>query len=156
MDEAREAYLFGSVPSGLFRVFTGSARYFFADLLTHMAEDPFGQSGEIATRKRVFAAIEEFIDRAGRATVAEALSGGGTQAAAGQTYSVSGGVNRKNVNSRTEAPPDPTNLGPSEGPTSDKTAKTIQTEKKARLLRHPDRAFSGRAESLRIPKRLVF
>ncbi|QEL22416.1 hypothetical protein FQV39_07435 [Bosea sp. F3-2] len=86
MDEAREAYLFGSVPSGLFRVFTGSARYFFADLLTHMAEDPFGQSGEIATRKRVFAAIEEFIDRAGRATVAEALSDGGTQAAAGQTY----------------------------------------------------------------------
>ena len=35
--------LFGSVPSGLFRVFAGSARHFYADLLAHLADDPFGQ-----------------------------------------------------------------------------------------------------------------
>lgn len=86
MDKAREAFLFGSVPPKLFRVFTGSARYFFADLLTHMSEDPFGQSAEIATRKRVLVAIEEFIDRAGRAAVAQALADDDAQTGAGQSY----------------------------------------------------------------------
>lgn len=66
--------LFGSVPSGLFRVFAGSARHFYADLLAHLADDPFGQAGEIATRKRVFEAVSEFIDRRGRAAVAETLA----------------------------------------------------------------------------------
>lgn len=85
-EDRRDRYLFGSVPSGLFRVFTGTARFFFADLLAHLAEDPFGQAGEIATRKRVLAAISEFIDRAGRAAVAESLLSDDPQAAPGHTY----------------------------------------------------------------------
>ena len=73
MDEKR-AFLFGSVPPDLFRVFAGSSRFFFADLLAHLADDPFGQAGEIATRRRVHAAIEEFIDRIGRAAAFDALA----------------------------------------------------------------------------------
>lgn len=65
--------LFGSVPSGLFRVFAGRARHFYADLLAHLAEDPFGHAGEIATRKRVFESISEFIDRRGRTDVMATL-----------------------------------------------------------------------------------
>ncbi len=73
MDE-KQAFLFGSVPPDLFRVFAGRSRFFFADLLAHLAEDPFGQTGEIATRKRVQEAIEEFIDRIGRAVAFDALA----------------------------------------------------------------------------------
>jgi hypothetical protein len=79
-------YLFGTVPSGLFRIFAGKARYFFADLLTHLADDPFGQAGEIATRKRVYDALSEYIDRTGRAAVADSLAEDGGQAALGQSY----------------------------------------------------------------------
>ncbi len=86
MGSGSEAFLFGSVPAGLFRVFAGSSRYFFADLLAHLAADLFGQAGEIATRKRIFASIAEFIDRSGRAVVAERLSEDGEQSATGQTY----------------------------------------------------------------------
>ena len=78
--------LFGSVPAGLFRVFAGSAKHFYADLLTQLAEDPFGQAGEIATRKRVFEVIAEFIDRRGRSEVVDALQSEGTQLVAGQSY----------------------------------------------------------------------
>jgi hypothetical protein len=85
-EESGEKYLFGSVPSGLFRVFTGSARHFFANLLTHLADDPFGQAGEIATRKRVFAAIGEFIDRTGRASVMNSLAQDDPNAGTGHTY----------------------------------------------------------------------
>lgn len=85
-EDRDEKYLFGSVPSGLFRVLTGTARYFFADLLAHLADDPFGQAGEIATRKRVFAAIGEFIDRAGRAAVMNSLSDDDPGVGAGHTY----------------------------------------------------------------------
>lgn len=81
-----DKFLFGSVPSGLFRVFTGPARHFFADLLAHLSDDPFGQAGEIATRKRVFASITEFIDRAGRASVANSLSEDDPQSPITQTY----------------------------------------------------------------------
>lgn len=84
--EAEEAPLFGSVPSGLFRVFAGSARHFYADLLAHLAEDPFGHTGEIATRKRLFQCVQEFIDRRGRAEVVEALSSEGTPSGPGQSY----------------------------------------------------------------------
>lgn len=69
-----ETALFGSVPPRLFRVFSGRAKHFYAALLTHLADDPFGQTGEIATRKRVYEAIGEFIDRRGRAEVVEALA----------------------------------------------------------------------------------
>lgn len=86
VDAANDKYLFGSVPSGLFRVFTGPARYFFADLLAHLSEDLFGQAGEIATRKRVFAAIGEYIDRAGRAAIADSLSEDDPQTPIAQTY----------------------------------------------------------------------
>lgn len=86
IEEGRsEQYLFGSVPSCLFRVFAGSARHFFADLLAHLADDPFGQAGEIATRKRVLAAIGEYIDRAGRAAVMDSLSDDDPQAPTAQT-----------------------------------------------------------------------
>jgi len=82
---SNEKPLFGAVPAGLFRVFGGSARYFFADLLAHLADDPFGVTGEIVTRKRLFASISEFIDRSGRAVIANALTAedGGT---AGPTH----------------------------------------------------------------------
>jgi hypothetical protein len=88
MDSVRgnDKPLFGSVPSGLFRVFSGSARHFYADLLAHLADDPFGHAGEIATRKRVFASVAEFIDRQGRAEVVEALSSEGTDSSPGQSY----------------------------------------------------------------------
>ncbi len=72
-----EKPLFGTVPGGLFRLFAGSSRYFFADLLTHLAEDAFGVAGEIVTRKRLYASISEFIDRTGRASAVEALDGEG-------------------------------------------------------------------------------
>ena len=68
------APLFGSVPPKLFGVFARRSKYFYADLLAHLAEDPFGQTGEIATRKRVQDAIGEFIDRQGRAQVVAALA----------------------------------------------------------------------------------
>jgi hypothetical protein len=55
-------------------------------LLAHLAEDPFGHTGEIATRKRLFQCVQEFIDRRGRAEVVEALSSEGTQPAPGQSY----------------------------------------------------------------------
>lgn len=83
-----ERPLFGSVPPGLFRIFSGSSKYFYADLLTHLAEDPFGHAGEIATRKRVFESIAEFIDRRGRAEVAEALRSDGVEPRSGQSYIV--------------------------------------------------------------------
>ncbi|WP_206245212.1 Wadjet anti-phage system protein JetA family protein [Novosphingobium terrae] len=78
--------LFGSVPPGLFRVFSSGAKHFYADLLTSLAEDPFGQAGEIATRKRVFEAIAEFIDRRGRAEVVSTLQSDGVPLVAGQSY----------------------------------------------------------------------
>lgn len=78
--------LFGSVPSKLFRVFSGRAKHFYAGLLTHLAEDPFGQTGEIATRKRVYEAIGEFIDRQGRAEVVEALTGDGDDDRSAPSY----------------------------------------------------------------------
>jgi hypothetical protein len=78
--------LFGSVPPDLFRVFSGPARRFYADLLTQLADDPFGHAGEIATRRRVFEAIAEFIERRGRAEVVEALSDDGTRIVPGQSY----------------------------------------------------------------------
>ena len=85
--EGEDKPLFGSVPSGLFRVFSGSASRFYADLLAHLAEDPFGQAGEIATRKRLFGTIAEFIDRRGRAEIVETLSrDGGVWAAPGQSH----------------------------------------------------------------------
>lgn len=78
--------LFGSVPSGLFRVFSGSARHFYADLLAHLADDPFGQAGEIATRKRVFESIAEYIARQSRTEVTEVLTADGSGFAPGQSY----------------------------------------------------------------------
>lgn len=77
--ESAERPLFGTVPANLFRVFSGSARYFFADLLTHLAEDPFGVAGEIVTRKRLFTTISEFIDRNGRLAAIDALEGDGAE-----------------------------------------------------------------------------
>lgn len=79
MDE-KQAFLFGSVPPDLFRVFAGPSRFFFADLLAHLAEDLFGHAGEIATRRRVQAAIEEYIDRSGRAAAIDALAADAAEA----------------------------------------------------------------------------
>ena len=72
--QAEDKPLFGSVPSNLFRIFSGQARHLYAELLTSLAEDLFGHAGEVATRKRVFDAISEFIDRRGRAEVVAVLS----------------------------------------------------------------------------------
>jgi hypothetical protein len=82
--ESAEKPLFGTVPANLFRLFSGSARYFFADLLTHLAEDPFGVAGEIITRKRLFTSISEFIDRTGRLAAIDALASDGAES--GQSY----------------------------------------------------------------------
>ncbi len=87
MTAAREAqYLFGTVPADLFKVLAGRSRYFFADLLAHLADDLFGHAGEIATRRRVHEAIAEFIDRAGRAVVAAELVEEGVSVPSGPTY----------------------------------------------------------------------
>ena len=79
-------YLFGSVPAGLFRIFSGRSRRFFADLLTNLADDLFGQAGEIATRRRVQDAIAEYVDRMGRAQIASDLSEENSDGAAGPTH----------------------------------------------------------------------
>lgn len=84
MHGGTELPLFGTVPAGLFRLFTGSARYFFADLLTHLSDDPFGVTGEVVTRKRLFTSISEYIDRTGRALAMDALAAEGS--ASGPTY----------------------------------------------------------------------
>ncbi|WEK52230.1 MAG: DUF5716 family protein [Candidatus Kaistia colombiensis] len=54
--------------------------------MAHLADDPFGHAGEVATRKRVFDSVAEFIDRRGRAEVVEALTSEGTCYAPGQSY----------------------------------------------------------------------
>jgi hypothetical protein len=51
------AHLFGQVPADLFRVFTGRSRFLFADLLAYLADDLFGQTGDIATKRRVLESI---------------------------------------------------------------------------------------------------
>ena len=88
MTAAREAqYLFGTVPADLFKVLAGRSRYFFADLLAHLADDLFGHAGEIATRRRVHEAIAEFIDRNGLAVVAaELVLEEGVSGPSGPTY----------------------------------------------------------------------
>ncbi|MBE7210478.1 MAG: hypothetical protein INR65_05620 [Gluconacetobacter diazotrophicus] len=72
-DDTADRVLFGSVPPDLFRVFAGRARFVLAELLAQLAQDPFGQPGEIVTRKRALDAVAGFIERAGRVAARAAL-----------------------------------------------------------------------------------
>ena len=55
--------IFGRLPADVFNLFTGSNRYFFADLLEYLDAEVFGLSGGIQGKTDVIAAIGEFIDR---------------------------------------------------------------------------------------------
>ena len=61
-----EAKLFGVLPGDLFRLLSGKARWFYADLLEHLDKEVFGVPGEIVTKRTAVEAIREFIDREAR------------------------------------------------------------------------------------------
>lgn len=56
-------HLFGKLPADVFRLFTGSSRGFFADLLEYLDDEVFGIAGELVSRRAAIDAIGEFIRR---------------------------------------------------------------------------------------------
>jgi hypothetical protein len=67
-EEAYEARsrIFGGLPPDIFRIFSGEARWFYADLLEHIDRDVFGDIPGVVSRQEMTQAIREFIDRQGR------------------------------------------------------------------------------------------
>lgn len=67
-DEAYEARsrIFGGLPPDIFRIFSGEARWFYADLLEHIDRDVFGDIPGVVSRQEMTQAIREFVDRQGR------------------------------------------------------------------------------------------
>ena len=67
-EEAHEARsrIFGGLPPDIFRIFSGEARLFYADLLEHIDQDVFGDIPGVVSRQEMTQAIREFIDRQGR------------------------------------------------------------------------------------------
>ena len=61
-----ESHLFGGLPPDLFRIFSGDARWLYADLLEHIDREVFGDVPGIVSRQEVVAAIREFLDRQDR------------------------------------------------------------------------------------------
>jgi hypothetical protein len=59
VDPAIPDTLFGHIPAGAFRLFCGSARAFYADLLRHLSDDLFS-TGEIVSRADLAEAISAF------------------------------------------------------------------------------------------------
>ena len=55
--------LFGKLPADVFRLFTGSNREFFADLLEYLDDEVFSVAGELVSRRAAIDAIGEFIRR---------------------------------------------------------------------------------------------
>jgi hypothetical protein len=58
--------LFGALPADLFRLLTGKARWFYADLLAYLDREVLGLAGEVVTRQQAIAEIREFFERQGR------------------------------------------------------------------------------------------
>jgi hypothetical protein len=56
-------HLFGKLPADVFRLFTGSNREFFADLLEYLDDEVFAVAGELVSRRAAVDAIGEFIRR---------------------------------------------------------------------------------------------
>lgn len=63
--EARSR-IFGGLPPDIFRIFSGEARWFYAELLEHIDRDVFGDIPGVVSRQEITEAIREFIDRQGR------------------------------------------------------------------------------------------
>lgn len=59
--------LFGTLPPDLFRLLSGPARWFYADLLEHLDRELFGIGAGAAKQREAMEAIAEFIDRQVRA-----------------------------------------------------------------------------------------
>ena len=60
-DELRSR-LFGGLPPDIFRVFSGEARWFYADLLEYIDGDVFGDTPGVVSRHAMVEAIREFLD----------------------------------------------------------------------------------------------
>jgi hypothetical protein len=58
--------LFGSLPADLFRLLSGSARWFYASLLEYLDGVVFSVPGEILSKRALIEAIREFIEREAR------------------------------------------------------------------------------------------
>jgi hypothetical protein len=58
--------IFGGLPPDIFRIFSGEARWFYADLLEHIDRNVFGDIPGVVSRQEMTQAIREFIDRQGR------------------------------------------------------------------------------------------
>jgi hypothetical protein len=58
--------IFGGLPPDIFRVFSGEARWLYADLLEYIDGDVFGDTPGVVSRHAMVEAIREFLDRQGR------------------------------------------------------------------------------------------
>jgi len=67
MEEPSElkSRIFGALPPDLFRVFSGPARWFYADLLEQIDRTVFGDFPTVISRHEMTSAIRDFIDRRG-------------------------------------------------------------------------------------------
>ena len=67
MEEPSElkSRIFGALPPDLFRVFSGPARWFYADLLEQIDRTAFGDFPTVISRHEMTSAIRDFIDRRG-------------------------------------------------------------------------------------------
>ncbi len=61
--------LFGHLPPDLFRLFTGSSRWFYADLLAYLDGDVFDGPGGIVTKHAFLNILRDYLDRQGRGVV---------------------------------------------------------------------------------------
>jgi hypothetical protein len=55
-----------AVPPDIFRIFSGEARWLYAELLEHIDRDVFEDIPGVVSRQEMTQAIREFIDRQGR------------------------------------------------------------------------------------------
>lgn len=63
MTTAGRTELFGKLPADVFRLFTGSNRGFYADLLEYLDGEVFAVAGELVSKRAAIDAIGEFIRR---------------------------------------------------------------------------------------------
>jgi hypothetical protein len=60
------ARIFSGLPQDLFRIFSGEARWLYADLLEYIDREVFGDIPGVVSRHEMVDAIREFLDRQGR------------------------------------------------------------------------------------------
>jgi Family of unknown function (DUF5716) len=58
--------IFGGLSPDIFRIFSGEARWFYADLLEYIDRHIFGDVPGVVSRREMVEAIREFVDRQGR------------------------------------------------------------------------------------------